>query len=128
MDKTPRLLVWNYTQEEKDKLDALLSEIGAPFATAISSDQGHLPLKTIIHTNGHGRDILQCDEKVLLFYNIPEKGVFLLINLFKKEDLPRPIYAVVTKHSIDWPFSRLLDHLISERDNAEKSSQSRRQQ
>ncbi len=128
MDKKPRLLVWNYTREEKDKLDALLGEIGAPFASAITSDQGHLPLKTIIHTDGHGQEILQSDEKVLLFYNIPEKGVFLLINLFKKEDLPRPIYAVVTPHSIDWPFSRLLEHLIEERDNAGKNSQSRRQQ
>jgi hypothetical protein len=121
MDKEPRLLVWNYTLEEKEKLDALLKEIGAPAASVIDADQGHLSLREIIHTDAHGPDHLDSDEKVLLFYNIPQKGVFLLINVFKKEGLPRPIYAVVTEHSIAWPFSKLLDHLISERDNAEKS-------
>ncbi|MDA8308110.1 MAG: DUF3783 domain-containing protein [Deltaproteobacteria bacterium] len=124
MDKEPRLLVWNYTLEEKEKLDALLKEIGAPPASAIDSTRGHLSLREIIHTDAHGQDKLESDEKVLLFYNIPEKGVFLLINIFKKTDLPHPIYAVVTKHSIEWPFSKLLEHLISERDNAEKRTAS----
>jgi len=28
----------------------------------------------------------------------------------------------VTEHSIEWPFSKLLSHLVSERDNAEKTA------
>ncbi len=120
MDKKPGLLVWNFTLEEKGKLDAVLKQIGAPGASSIDGDQGYLTLKEIIHTGAHGSDPLESDEKVLLFYNIPQKGVFLLMNVFKKEDLPRPIYAVVTEHSIQWPFAELLDHLVRERDNAEK--------
>lgn len=124
MDKEPRLLIWNYTPEEKERLDALLKETGAPSASAIDRTQGHLTLREIIHTNVQGRDRLESDEKVLLFYNIPQKGVFFLINAFRKADLPQPIYAVVTEHSIVWPFSKLLGHLIAERDTAEKRAAS----
>lgn len=120
MDKEPKLLVWNYTLGEKEKLDGLLKEIGAPVASAIDSDQGHLSLREIIHTDSHGQECLESSEKVLLFYNIPQKGVFFLIDLFKKAALPHPIYAIVTEYSIAWPFSKLLDHLVSERDTAAK--------
>jgi hypothetical protein len=47
-------------------------------------------------------------------------GVMFLINIFEQRDLPRPIYAVVTEHSIDWPFNELLEHLIEERNKMEK--------
>jgi hypothetical protein len=64
MDKEPKLLVWNYTSEEKERLDTLLKEIGAPSAATIDSNQGHFPLREIIHTNAHGRDHLESEAKV----------------------------------------------------------------
>lgn len=120
MDKEPRLLVWSYTEEEKKNLDAVLKELGAPPAVTIEKNRGHLPLKEILHTDKRSEEEFLHDEKVLLFYNIPQKGVIFLINDFKKRELPRPIYAVVTEHSIHWPFSQLLEHLIEEREAVEK--------
>lgn len=120
MDIEPRLLVWNYTLEEKSRLDSLLKEIGAPPAATIDSFQGHLTLRQIIDTDFRSEKAFTSAEKIILFYNIPQKGVFFLINTFKQTDLPRPIYAVVTEHSIEWPFSKLLEHLVSERTKAEK--------
>ncbi len=115
MDKEPRLLVWNYTEEEKKHLDSILAELGAPKAFPISNDQGYLLLKDILHSNKVGDRKLQSDEKVLLFYNIPPKGIYFLMDQFKKAELPRPIYATVTEHSINWTFSVLLEHLVEER-------------
>ena len=120
MDKEPRLLVWNYTDEEKANLDRLLEKTQAPPAFSIGKNQGHLRLREIIHTDAFSDEELKSDEKVLLFYNIPRKGVSFLINMFKQSNLPRPIYAVVTEHSIEWPFSNLLEHLIEEREEIEK--------
>ena len=122
MDKEPKLLVWNYTPEEKIKLDTLLEQTGAPSAATIDSTQAHLVLRDIIHTNASGEDHLESKEKVVLFYNIPPKGVFFLIDTFKQAHLPQPIYAVVTEQSIEWPFSELLRHLVSERDKAKKGA------
>jgi len=122
MSNEPGILVWNYTLEEKKKLDLLLEEIGAPSAMTIESSQGHLTLREIIHANTRSDRELASQEKVILFYNIPQKGVFFLINRFKETDLPRPMYAVVTEHSIEWPFRDLLEHLVSERDKADKRS------
>jgi hypothetical protein len=120
MHKEPRLLVWNYTSEEKHKLDALLKEIGAPPAVDIDKTQGRLPLREIIDGDRPVEETFTSEEKVVLFYNIPQKGVLFLLNTFKQKDLPRPIYAVVTEHSINWPFNELLEHLIEERDRMEK--------
>lgn len=120
MHKEPRLLVWNYTSEEKHKLDTLLKEIGAPPAVDIDKAQGRLPLREIIDGDGPSEETFTSDEKVVLFYNIPQKGVLFLLNTFKQKDLPRPIYAVVTEHSINWPFNELLEHLVEERDRMEK--------
>ena len=120
MDKEPRLLVWNYTSEEKQNLDALLDEIKAPSAVTIETNQGSLTLKEIIHTGGHSDREFTSNEKVVLFYNIPQKGVLFLMNMFKQNNLPRPIYAVVTEHSIEWPFSELHEHLVEERNRMAK--------
>jgi len=120
MDKEARLLVWNYTVDEKKNLDLLLEKTQAPPAVSINRNQGHLALREIIHTGAFSEEALNSDEKVLLFYNIPQKGVSFLINMFKQTNLPRPIYAVVTEHSIEWPFSKLLEHLIEEREEIER--------
>lgn len=122
MEGAPRLLVWNYSKEEKERLDALLKEIGAPPAVTIEKGRGNLTLREIIHTDTHSESEFSSDEKVILFYNIPQKGVFFLIDTFNKSSFPRPIYAVVTEHSIEWPFSELLDHLVGEKKRAEEKS------
>lgn len=120
MDGDPRLLVWNYTDEEKAALDRLLTDVQAPPAVTIEKAQGHLPLKDIIHTDNRADTDFECDEKIVLFYNIPPKGMSFLIDVAKKRPLPRPIYAAVTEHSIEWPFSELAEHLIEEREEFRK--------
>jgi len=120
MEDHPKLLVWNYSAEEKRALDILLAEIGAPLAECIDTTRGHLTLKEIIDGTGSCGEVLASDEKVLLFHAIPEKGVRFLIHTFRQKELPSPIYAVVTEHSIGWPFRELLKHLVEERNRMEK--------
>jgi len=121
MNASPRLLVWNYDPAEKARLDAILDEIKAPPAVTVHDTQGHLPLRDIIHAHLDGGQVFHCPEKIILFYNIPHKGVYLLLQVFKTSDLPKPIYAVVTEHSINWPFADLVKHLVAERDAVEQT-------
>jgi hypothetical protein len=115
-----KLLVWNYSIDEKNRLDALLREIGAPSAMTIEPGHGHLRLQDIIDEKPPSGEPLSSDEKVILFHEVPQKGVLFLIKFFKQTDLPQPIYAMVTEHSIQWPFHELLEHLVEERDRVEK--------
>jgi hypothetical protein len=123
MESQSKLLVWNYTEEEKSRLDGVLKEIGAPPALSIEPGQGRLKLGDIIDGGGSHGEPLVSAEKVILFHEIPHKGVLFLMKFFKQTDLPRPIYAVVTEHSIQWPFHELLEHLVEERDRMEDMSQ-----
>ena len=117
MDGNPRLLVWDYTEEEKTRLDQFLEEVKAPPAVSIRKDQGYLLLHEIIHNEEkQGDQEFECDEKIVLFYNIPSKGMSFLIDRSKQRNLPSPIYAAVTEHSITWPFNELLQDLIAERE------------
>lgn len=123
MEVQSKLLVWNYSAEEKRALDRLLAEVGAPPAECIDSTRAHLTLREIIDGSGACGEALVSDEKALLFHAIPEKGVRFLLRIFGESDLPRPIYAVVTEHSIEWPFRELLEHLVEERNRMEKRTQ-----
>jgi hypothetical protein len=122
MEDHSMLLVWNYSETEKNRLDGILKEIGAPPAVAIEPGQGRLKVGDIIEGKAPQGEPLVCDEKVILFHQIPQKGILFLIKFFKETDLPRPIYAVVTEHSVQWPFHELLEHLIEERDRMEGGS------
>ncbi len=123
MEGQSKLLVWNYSEEEKNRLDGILKEIGAPPAVTVAPEQGRLKVGDIIDGKVSDGEPLVSDQKVILFHQVPQKGILFLINFFKQTNLPRPIYAVVTEHSIQWPFHELLEHLIEERDRMEGSSQ-----
>lgn len=125
MDGEPRLLMWAYTPEEQEALNTLLAGIGAPPARAIEKNQGMVTLREIIHEGKTDPEELNSLEKVLLFYNVPQKGVMFLIDFFRQHPLPRPIYAVVTEHSMEWPFHKLLEHLIEERDSVEREREAK---
>ncbi|MBD3307578.1 DUF3783 domain-containing protein [candidate division KSB3 bacterium] len=122
MQGKPRLFLWNYTDEEKARVDEFLREVKAPPAVAISKDQGYLPVKDIIHREATGAQELDCDEKLMLFYNIPSRGIAFLIDQAKQRNLPRPLYAAVTEESIHWPLNELLTELIKEREAFESMS------
>lgn len=113
---SPRLLLWNYSDEEKIQMDQFLAEVQAPPAFAIRKNQGYLPLQEIIHFDKNGDQEFDCDEKVALFYNIPAKGISFLIDQSKQRQLPRPIYAAVTEESIHWSFHELVQELVQERE------------
>jgi hypothetical protein len=120
LKQEPRLLVWGFTNDEKSELDAALKEVQAPPAMTIEKSQGHMPLKEILFTDHRGDSELVNNEKVVLFYNIPQKGIAFLMSLFKQKGLPRPIFAMVTEHSIQWTFDKLLEHLIEEKEEMKR--------
>ena len=116
MNGEPRMLLWNYSKEEKARVDQFLEDIKAPPAVAIEKNQGNLLLKEIIHGDKRSDKEFECDEKIVLFYNVPSKGMSFLIDKAKERKLPYPIYAAVTEHSINWPFHELAKELVNERE------------
>lgn len=125
MDVSPRVLLWNYSMEEMLRMDQFFQEICAPPAHVIEKDQGHLLVHEILFDDKKADDDFTCDEKVMLFFNVPAETIHAVMSESKTRDLPRPIYAVVTEQSIEWKFSDLAEHLIKERDymqNAKKKN------
>lgn len=116
MDLSPRILLWNYSVEEMLRMDQFFQEIGAPSASVIEKEQGHLMVHEILFTQKVSDQDFVCDEKIMLFFKVPAETIHAIMRESKQRNLPRPIYAVVTKQSIEWKFSDLVDHLVKERD------------
>jgi hypothetical protein len=120
MDASPKILLWNYSYEELLEMDRLFQEVGAPEAKPVEKNQGGLPVRAILSTDATCSDEFSCDEKVMLFFNVPAPMIHTLMQETKGLDIPRPIFAVVTPQSIEWTFSELVEHLIKERDYIQK--------
>ncbi|MDT8273756.1 MAG: DUF3783 domain-containing protein [Desulfomonilia bacterium] len=116
LDMSPRILIWGYTGEVQEAFYAFLGEIGAPPAVSIPGNRGCLFVHEILFSDKESEKAFSCDEKVVLFFNVEAQMVHKVMNEGKKRDLPRPIYAMVTRQNIEWTFDDLVEHLVKERD------------
>ena len=73
-------------------------------------------LEDIILQGKEGTEKLRSDEKLVLFCGISEKGVKTLMPLIRGIGSPKPIFAMVTEHSLRWTFRELMRHLTAEKD------------
>ena len=110
-----RVYVYGFTVEEDERIDALFEELGIPEAVRIEKNQGSVTLEDIIENGKSGDGELECDERIILFHEISDKGVYTLMQAVKSIDVPKPIFAVVTEHSMHWTFEQLASHLLREK-------------
>lgn len=127
MNTSPRVLLWNYTYEEMLTLDVFFQAVGAPEAQVIEPDQGNLLVHEILFTGKRSDQAYACDEKIMLFYQVEAPVIHRVMREANDWSLPQPIYAVVTRQSIEWTFSELAGHLIKERDFFRKKTAEQKQ-
>jgi len=120
MHSGPRILLWNYTYEEMLVIDAFFQTVGAPEVQTIEQNQGELTVREILLADKRSEKEYALDEKIMLFYNVDPQMIHTVMRKSGEWNLPKPIYAVVTKQSIEWPFSELAEHLVKERDFVKK--------
>jgi len=114
MDTSPRIYYWGFTPEELLLFDAFLQEFSPPQSLVIEPEHGHLTVHEILFSEKKAGEELVPDEKVMLFFNVPAELIQQIMKGAKTRDVPRPIYAMVTKENIAWKFSDLVDHLKKE--------------
>lgn len=56
------------------------------------------------------------NEKIIIFNNIPDRQLGMLVEITKKIIRKRPILATVTPTSLNWNFEYLVEHLMEERE------------
>jgi len=117
-----RVFIFGFTPEEEKQIQDRFEQIGIPAAVRIERDQGPVVLEDIIYRDVHGEEEMELSERIVLMNDISHRGVTSLMMLFKELPVPRPIFAVVTEHSVKWPFEKLAAHLLQEK----RSMQARR--
>ncbi len=66
------------------------------------------------------------DKKIIIVNGFTEDELKEFILWYKKnEKLPKPIFAVITEHSIEWKVKDLLNELIKEDEEIKKQRQNK---
>jgi hypothetical protein len=120
MDTSPRILLWGYNKSEKERMDTFLQELSGPPTVIILENQGYLTVHEILFTEESAGEVFPADQHVVLFFNVPGELIKNIMTEAKKRDLPKPIYAMVTRENINWNLNDLVDHLKKEHDFMQK--------
>jgi hypothetical protein len=126
MDTSSRILLWGYSNSEKERMDAFLQELSGPLAVIILENQGYLTVHEILFTEESAGEVFPADQHVVLFFNVPGESIKRIMTEAKKRDLPKPIYAMVTRENINWNFNDLVDHLKKEHEFMQKKFKERK--
>ena len=120
MDTSPRILLWGYSDSEKERVDSFLQELSGPPTVTIPEIRGYLTVHEILFTDESAGKVFPADQHVVLFFNVPAELIKKIMTEAKKKDLPKPIYAMVTRENINWNFNDLIDHLKKEHEFMQK--------
>lgn len=116
MDSTPRILIWNCS--DLPAWTALLARVGAPQPRLIAPQFGQAFVHELLFETALAGETCESAERIVLFFNVDGDVVRNVMQAAKEvPGLERPIYAMVTEHSIEWRFCDLLEHLVEERDH-----------
>jgi hypothetical protein len=121
MSYKARILTFGYTDSEQKRIDQRLAEIGVPSPTRLGKRHGSAVIGDILREGAIGAKEFDCQERLVLFYNLSDAGVRSLMQVFKSLEIPKPIFAIVTETSITWTLERLMEHLIEEKRTHESS-------
>ena len=122
MSTKAKILTFGYTDAECRLIDQRLAEIGVPAPTRLEKRHGSVVIGDILRHGTLGAEQFDCQDHLVLFYNISEAGVRSLMQVLKSLDVPKPIFAMVTETSITWTLEQLMEHLIEEKRTHEGST------
>ncbi|WP_315117204.1 DUF3783 domain-containing protein [uncultured Clostridium sp.] len=118
MENNKTILIYGFTEKEKEILENLVSIKKLPTYKVIEKKMCNMTINDII--NGLKLELFNVqdlpEEKVILFNNLSDIELDRAISSVRGVFSPSPILAVVTPTSIKWTFKDLLEHLIEERE------------
>lgn len=116
-----KVLAGGWSVDEAAQIKTFADEQNVEKFIIINSSDSESILGDIVKAeNTEFGDIL--NEKMILFYGMTNKEISKFIDSFKTLGLDRPLFAMVTPHSVKWKIAYLLEHLMEEREQAQARS------
>ena len=115
MKHKAKILTFGYTDTEQKRINERLAEIGVHPPTRLEKRHGSVVIGDILRKGKIGTEEFDCQERLVLFYNLSDGGVRSLMQVFKSLGIPKPIFAIVTETSMTWTLEQLMEHLIEEK-------------
>ncbi|WP_297522222.1 DUF3783 domain-containing protein [uncultured Clostridium sp.] len=84
----------------------------------VTDDMGKMKVKDILEGSSEkiAGENLPKNEKLLVFHNILEVQLDMVMSLTKRALKKKPILATTTETSMEWDFEYLVEHLMEERE------------
>jgi len=119
-----KILACGLDGEQKDLLMDLCSQKGFDYIFAYR-DQDDLLVKEILNGDGNFEKGEIHSEVLIMFAGAEQNEIIDFIESYKKVDLPKPLFCMVTEHNLNWRLKELLDHLVKEREEVKRYMQNR---
>ncbi len=110
------VMLYGFEENEIEKINEISEKHNLPKNKIIDNRLANMKIESIIKgINLATENAKIVKEKVVLFNNLEDSELESCIKFFKSEITDNIIFAVVTKTSINWTFTELLEHLLEER-------------
>ncbi|MDF1616266.1 DUF3783 domain-containing protein [Petrocella sp. FN5] len=110
------LLVYGYDETALDKIKNYASNYDIfELVLVTPTTMGNALERLINHTDKPTFGIEWVDTQAIVLNAVSPQELNDFVRNFKTLGLPRPLFAVVTPLSINWPFNELLKDLLDER-------------
>lgn len=120
-NKNKSIITYGLNNDENKFIDYISNNKNFSSHKIIEKSMTGMNLKDIINkSTNSNKEVKIPDEKVILFNNLDNDELSSLMKEIKGRFLNSPIFAVVTKTSIEWSFDYLVEHLMQEKEWFEK--------
>lgn len=109
------ILLYHFTASEIKQLRGAARIVGITEVILITPEEGNQTIRQILD-NQPGPPCEDAPrQKAVIFNGISGNKVSVFLDLMKKFRFARPLIAMVTEQSIDWPLKEVIANLIDER-------------
>ena len=117
-----KILLGGWDKTELEILNNFVAKENIEDIIILTENHLNYVLKDIVEGNVSVECKKLLSEKLIIFDGFDNKEISEFISGFKVLNLPSPIYAMITKHSIKWKLKKLINHLVEEREEFKKRS------
>lgn len=109
------LLMYHFNTKEEQQIKNIARLTGIKDVITLKPENGGQTIRSILDGQIHENGIEGPREKAILFNGIPANKMNTFMEVLKKYRFKRPLFAVVTKESIEWELKVVIENLIEER-------------
>jgi len=117
-----KIFVCGFDREQLEKITNMCELLQMMDPCELRKNSLDYQISSLIESCFASNNVEKIDDYLILFNDVEDVVISRFIDHYRETGLPRPLWAVVTKHSVQWSLRHLINELKKEREEIEKNS------